>query len=148
MGEERGALRQERPAARSRYVAAALLNIARGRRIHGSSRTVAHIAYRALKAGSPTNYIFLNPIIAEAPNTVWVGKTAPRPYGAALLADFLLAKESQQYFAQKGRRMAHKEVAYLPNPPAHYRWITPNREKWGPRSNELIKMYRETFISR
>jgi iron(III) transport system substrate-binding protein len=107
-----------------------------------------HIAYRALKAGSPTNYVFLNPIIAEAPNTVWVAKNAPRPYGAALLADFLLAKESQQYFAQKGRRMAHKEAAYLPNPPAHYRWITPNREKWGPRSNELIKMYRETFISR
>ena len=107
-----------------------------------------HIAYRAVKAGTPTNYVFLNPIIAEAPNTVWVNKNAPRPYGAALLADFLLGKESQQYFAQRGRRMAHKEVAYLLNPPAHHRWITPNREKWAPRSNELIKTYRETFISR
>jgi iron(III) transport system substrate-binding protein len=107
-----------------------------------------HIAYRSLKAGTPTNYVFLNPIIAEAPNAVWIGKNAARPHGAALLMDFLMAKDTQNYYAQRGRHMAHNAVAYLPNPPANFRWLTPNREKWGPRSNELIKMFRDTFMSR
>lgn len=107
-----------------------------------------HIAYRTLKTGTPTNYIFLNPIIAEAPNAFWIARQAPRPYGAALLMDFLLGKESQSFFAQRGRRMGHKEAPYLLNPPANFRWLTPNRDKWGPRSNDLIRMYRETFISR
>jgi hypothetical protein len=43
---------------------------------------------------------------------------------------------------------AHKEVSYLPRVPANQRWIVGNREKWGPRSNELIKMFRETFLAR
>jgi len=107
-----------------------------------------HIAYRTLKAGTPTNYVFLNPIIAEAPNAAWIARNAARPHGAALLMDFLLAKETQSYFAQRGRHMAHKEAPYLLNPPANYRWLTPNRDKWGPRSNDLIKMFRDTFMSR
>ncbi|MSP37725.1 MAG: extracellular solute-binding protein [Deltaproteobacteria bacterium] len=106
-----------------------------------------HIAYRARQASTPTNYVFLNPIIAEAPNAAWIAKNAARPHGAALLMDFLMGKENQSYFAQRGRRMGHRDVTYLLNPPANFRWLTPNREKWGPRSNDLIKMFRETFIS-
>jgi iron(III) transport system substrate-binding protein len=107
-----------------------------------------HIAYRAVKAGSPTNYAFMNPILSELPNGIWATKTSPRPYAAALLMDFLLLKETQQFFAQRGRRMAHREVAYLPNPPAHYRWSVPNPAKWGPRYNDLIKSYREIFLTK
>jgi hypothetical protein len=80
-------------------------------------------------AGSPTNYAFMNPILSELPNGIWVTKTAPRFHAAALLMDFLLSKETQQFFAQRGRRMAHREVAYLPNPPPHYRWSVPNPAK-------------------
>lgn len=107
-----------------------------------------HIAYRTLKAGTPTNYVFLNPIIAEAPNAAWIARNAARPHGAALLMDFLLGKESQSYFAQRGRHMAHKDAPYLLNPPANFRWLTPNRDKWGPRSNDLIKIFRDTFMAR
>lgn len=107
-----------------------------------------HIAYRAVKAGSPTNYAFMNPILSELPNGIWVTKTAPHPYAASLMMDFLLSKETQHFFAQRGRRMAHREVAYLPNPPAHYRWSVPNPAKWGPRYNDLIKSYREIFLTK
>lgn len=107
-----------------------------------------HIAYRTLKAGTPTNYVFFNPIIAEAPNAAWIARNAARPHGAALLMDFLLGKESQSFFAQRGRHMAHKDAPYLLNPPANFRWLTPNRDKWGPRANDLIKMFRDTFMTR
>jgi iron(III) transport system substrate-binding protein len=107
-----------------------------------------HIAYRAVKAGTPTNYIFMNPILAEVPNVIWVTKPTSRPHAAALLMDFLLLKETQQFFARGGRRMAHREAAYLPNPPPQYRWSVPNPAKWGPRYNELIKSYREIFLTK
>ena len=107
-----------------------------------------HIAYRGVKSGSPTNYIFFNPVLAEPPNAIWITRQSQRPHAAALFVDFLFAKESQLLLSQRGRRVAHKEVSYLPNVPANQRWIIGNREKWGPRSNELIKMFRETFLVR
>jgi iron(III) transport system substrate-binding protein len=107
-----------------------------------------HLAYRAVKAGTPTNYVFMNPILAELPTGLWVTKPTSRPHAAALLMDFLLAKETQQFFAQRGRRMAHREATYLPNPPQQYRWSVPNPAKWGPRHNELISFYREIFLTK
>ena len=86
--------------------------------------------------------------MSELPNAIWVTKSTSRPHAAALLMDFLLSKGTQQFFAQRGRRMAHREAAYLPNPPAHYRWSVPNPAKWGPRYNELIKSYREIFLTK
>ena len=107
-----------------------------------------HIAYRAVKSGSPTNYFFFNPVLAEPPNATWITRQSQRPHAAALFVDFLFSKESQLLLSQLGRRVAHKEVSYLPRGPANQRWIAGNREKWGPRSNELIKMFRETFLVR
>jgi len=107
-----------------------------------------HISYRAAQSGSPTNYFFLNPIFAEVPNAIWVTKTSARPHAAALLLDFLLAKETQQFFSQRGRRVAHKDVSYLPNPPTTARWIVLSPEKWGPKYNNLIKSYREIFLAK
>ena len=107
-----------------------------------------HLAYRAVKAGTPTNYIFMNPIFTELPTGIWVTRLSSRPHAAALLMDFLLGKERQQFFAQGGRRMAHREASYLPNPPAQYRWSVPNPAKWGPRHNELIRSYREIFLTK
>lgn len=107
-----------------------------------------HISYRAVQSGSPTNYFFLNPIIAEVPNAIWATKTSARPHAAALLLDFLLGKQIQQFFSERGRRVAHKEVSYLPNPPANARWIVLNPEKWGPRYGDLTKRYRDIFLAR
>jgi len=107
-----------------------------------------HIAYRAAQSGSPTNYLFLNPIIAEVPNAIWVTKTSARPHAAALLMDFVLSKEIQYFLSQRGRRMSHKEVSYLPNPPAAHRWIVLSPEKWGPRYGELTKSYRDIFLAK
>ena len=107
-----------------------------------------HISFRAAQSGSPTNYFFLNPIFAEVPNAIWVTKTSARPHAAALLLDFLLAKETQQFFSQRGRRVAHKDVSYLPNPPTTARWIVLSPEKWGPKYNDLIKSYREIFFTK
>jgi ABC-type Fe3+ transport system substrate-binding protein len=107
-----------------------------------------HIAYRGVKSGSPTSYVFFNPILAEPPNAAWITRQSPRSHAAALLVDFLFAKETQQFLSQRGRRMAHKEVRYLPNVPANHRWVVGSREKWGPRSNDLIRMFRETFLAR
>ncbi|MEX0805516.1 MAG: ABC transporter substrate-binding protein [Candidatus Binatia bacterium] len=107
-----------------------------------------HIAYRAVKSGSPTNYAFFNPVLAEPPNASWVTRQSQRPHAAAFFVDFLFAKETQQFLSERGRRMAHKEVSYLPAVPANYRYVIGDREKWGPRSNDLIKMFRETFLAR
>ena len=38
-----------------------------------------HIAYRGVKSGSPTNYIFFNPVLAEAPNATWITRQSPAP---------------------------------------------------------------------
>jgi len=107
-----------------------------------------HIAYRGVKSGSPTNYVFFNPVLAEPPNATWITRQSQRFHAAALLVDFLFAKETQLFLSQRGRRMAHKDVSYLPNVPPNYRWVMGSREKWGPRSNDLIKMFRETFLAR
>jgi iron(III) transport system substrate-binding protein len=107
-----------------------------------------HIAYRAAQSGSPTNYLFLNPIVAEGPNAIWITRSSARPHGGALLMDFVLSKEIQHFLSQRGRRMGHKEVSYLPNPPAGHRWIVLNPEKWGPRYGDLTKRYRDIFLAR
>jgi iron(III) transport system substrate-binding protein len=107
-----------------------------------------HISYRAVRSGTPTNYVFFNPVLAEPPNSAWITRQSQRSHAAALLIDFLFAKETQQYLSQRGRRVAHKEVSYLPNVPTNYRWVIGSREKWGPRSNDLIRMFRETFLAR
>jgi hypothetical protein len=60
----------------------------------------------------------------------------------------LFAKETQQFLSERGRRMARKDVNYLPAVPANHRFVVGSREKWGPRSNDLIKMFRATFLAR
>ncbi len=107
-----------------------------------------HISFRAAQSGSPTNYFFLNPIFAEVPNAIWVTKTSARPHAAALFSDFLLGRETQQFFSERGRRVAHKDISYLPNPPAGARWVVLSPEKWGPKYNNLIKSYREIFLAK
>jgi ABC-type Fe3+ transport system substrate-binding protein len=107
-----------------------------------------HIAYRSVKSGSPTNYFFFNPGLAEPPNSAWITRQSPRFHAAALFLDFLFAKETQQLLSQRGRRVAHKEVSYLPNVPPNHRWVMGNREKWASRSNDLTRMFRETFLAR
>jgi iron(III) transport system substrate-binding protein len=107
-----------------------------------------HIAYRAVKSGSPTNYAFFNPVLAEPPNAAWLTRLSQRPHAAALFVDFVFAKETQQFLSERGRRMAHRDVSYLPAVPASYRYVIGDRDKWGRRSNDLIKMFRETFLTR
>ncbi|HVO93619.1 MAG TPA: ABC transporter substrate-binding protein [Terriglobales bacterium] len=107
-----------------------------------------HIAYRAVQSGSPTRYVFFNPVLAEPPNATWVARQSQRSHAAALFVDFLFAKETQQFLSERGRRMARKDVNYLPAVPANHRFVVGSREKWGPRSNDLIKMFRATFLAR
>jgi iron(III) transport system substrate-binding protein len=106
-----------------------------------------HIAYKAKQVGGPSNYLFLNPIVAEAPATVSIGQKSSRPHAAALFADFLLSKETQQFLTTRGRRLSHKEVPYLLNPPANYRWIYLDSDELGKKTNQTISAYREIFLA-
>ena len=106
-----------------------------------------HIAYKARQADGPSNYIFLNPIVAEAPSTVSIGQKSVRPHAAALFFDFLISKETQQFLTTRGRRLAHKEVPYLLNPPANYRWIYLDSDELGRKTNQTIRFYREIFLA-
>ena len=106
-----------------------------------------HIAYKARQADGPSNYIFLNPIVAEAPSTVSIGQKSVRPHAAALFFDFLISKETQQFLTIRGRRLAHKEVPYLLNPPANYRWIYLDSDELARKTNQTIRFYREIFLA-
>ena len=109
-----------------------------------------HIAYRAVKAGTPTNYAFMDPILSELPNAIWVTKTTSRPHAAATVDGFPPvegdARNSSLPNAAAAWHIGKRRTC--PNPPAHYRWSVPNPAKWGPRYNDLIKSYQEIFLTK
>ncbi len=70
-------------------------------------------AERSKRLGAPTEWIAIEPVIVQL-GKVGVAKNAPHPNAAKLLANFLVSREAQTYFAGRGRLVARTDV---PNDP-------------------------------
>jgi len=95
--------------------------------------------------GAPVDYVLAEPTILKDPSAIWVLKQAPHPHAAALLVDFLFSREGQQVYASQNRLVARKDMKwnFKGKELRSFHMISP--EKWGPRYNELVKMFDEIF---
>jgi ABC-type Fe3+ transport system substrate-binding protein len=71
-----------------------------------------------------------------------IASKAPHPYAAALMTDFYLSREAQEFLAQKlGYWTVHKDVRWVQESP-HGLHTVPQLE-WGRKYNQLVHDFRK-----
>jgi len=94
---------------------------------------------------APLDFVLPNPTLLKDPSGIWIPRHAPHPYAAALLVDFLFSREGQKIYASQNRLVARKDMEWnfrgKKVPGIH----VISSKKWGPRYNELIKLFDEIF---
>lgn len=95
--------------------------------------------------GAPVDYVIPDPLLIKDPSGIWLAKYSAHPHAAALLVDFLFAREAQEIYARQNRLVARKDMEW------RFREKLPSRihvisvDKWAPRYNELIGLFDKTF---
>jgi iron(III) transport system substrate-binding protein len=95
--------------------------------------------------GAPVDYVIPDPLLIKDPSGLWLAKYSPHPHAAALLIDFLLAREGQQIFAQANRLVARKDVEWRSLGKLPARTHVLSVEKWAPRNKELVALFDKIF---
>jgi iron(III) transport system substrate-binding protein len=95
--------------------------------------------------GAPVDYVITDPLLIKDPSGLWLAKHAPHPHAAALLIDFLLSREGQQFFAQAHRLVARKDIEWRSLGKLPDRTHVLSVEKWAPRNKELIGLFDKIF---
>ena len=94
---------------------------------------------------APVDFVLPYPTLLKDPSGIWIPRHAPHPYAAALLVDFLFSREGQKIYASQNRLVARKDIEWdfrgKKVPGIH----VISSQKWGPRYNELIKLFDEIF---
>lgn len=98
--------------------------------------------------GAPVDYVLTDPTMLKDPSSIWIVKQAPHPHAAALLVDFLFSREGQKVYARQNRLVAHKRIKWDFKDKKLRRFHMISPEKWGPRYNELVKMFDKIFRQR
>src|SRR5713226_3550104 len=95
--------------------------------------------------GAPVDFVIPDPMIFKDPSGTWTMKKAPHPHAAALLVDFLFAKEGQKVFEDQNRLLARKDMEWNFGGKRLKRVHVLSAEKWGPRYNDLVKQFDQIF---
>ncbi len=102
-----------------------------------------HEAVQYKSKGAPIDFVFMNPTIIKAPNSIAITSNASHPYGAALLVDYFLSKEAQEIMARKQDRWTTRaDVKWTTEPGTEIHPISPL--VWGRKYNQLITLFRKT----
>ena len=93
---------------------------------------------------APIDFVFMNPTVVKPPTVIAIGSKAPHPHAAALLADYHLAKETQEMMAQKlFYWTSRRDVKWTPEPGTDLRVLS--SFEWGPKYNNLRELFRKTI---
>jgi ABC-type Fe3+ transport system substrate-binding protein len=95
--------------------------------------------------GAPVDYVIPDPLLIKDPSGLWLAKHSLHPHSAALLIDFLLSRDGQQFFAQSNRLVARKDVEWRSLGKLPERTHVLSVEKWAPRNKELIGQFDKIF---
>ena len=92
--------------------------------------------------GGPCRYAQMPGATQQSPLT---GIVSTHANAAALWVDFLFSRAGQQVYASQNRLVARKDMKwnFKGKELRSFHMISP--EKWGPRYNELVKMFDEIF---
>jgi iron(III) transport system substrate-binding protein len=103
-----------------------------------------HSGLNLKNAGAPVDMYFVEPVLTQSADAVWIARNAPRPHAGMLFVDFLFSLEVQKVLAGFGRLASRRDVTLLyglDNKNIHYlsgEWV-------GEKYRELNKLFREIF---
>jgi iron(III) transport system substrate-binding protein len=103
-----------------------------------------HSALNLKKTGAPVEMYFIEPVLTQTSDAVWVARNAPRVHAALFFNDFLFSKQVQTMLAGFGRLASRRDVSLLYGLDAkkiHYL----SRQWVGENYRELNDLFREIF---
>jgi iron(III) transport system substrate-binding protein len=104
-----------------------------------------HSGINLKKAGAPVEMYFIEPVLTQTSDAVWVARNAPRVYSGLFFNDFLFSRDVQTMFAGFGRLASRRDVSLLYGLDAkkvHYL----SRQWVGENYRELNNLFREIFV--
>ena len=102
-----------------------------------------HSAVQLKTKGAPINFVFMNPTVVKPPSGIGIASRAPHPYSAALLADYHLSKEGQEFLAQKQFYWtSRRDVKWATEPGTELRVVSP-LEWGGGKYNYVSELFRK-----
>ena len=103
-----------------------------------------HSAINLKNSGAPVGMHFIEPVLTQTSDAVWVAGNAPRVHSGLFFTDFLFSREVQTMFAGFGRLASRRDVSLsygLDAKKTHYlsrQWVGKNYQ-------ELSDLFREIF---
>ena len=102
-----------------------------------------HSAIQFRTKGAPIDFVFMNPTVVKPPSSIGIASKTPRPHAAALLLDYHLSKEGQEFLAQKQFYWtSRRDVKWATEPATELRVVSPL--EWGGRKyNYVSELFRK-----
>ena len=103
-----------------------------------------HSAINLKKSGAPVEIYFIEPVLTQTSDAVWVARNAPRVHSGLFFNDFLFSRDVQTMFAGFGRLASRRDVSLLyglDTKKIHYL----SRQWVGDNYRELNNLFREIF---
>jgi iron(III) transport system substrate-binding protein len=103
-----------------------------------------HSGINLKKAGAPVDMYFIEPVLTQTSDGVWVARRSSRPHSSIFFIDFLFSKEVQTMLSGFGRLASRRDVSLLYGLDAkkiHYlssQWV-------GENYRELNDLFRQIF---
>ena len=103
-----------------------------------------HSGLNLKKAGAPVEMYFLEPVLTQSSDAMWVARRASRPHAGMFFIDFLFSRDVQTMLAGFGRLASRQDVSLLyglDSKRIHYL----SRQWVGENYRELNRLFREIF---
>lgn len=103
-----------------------------------------HSGINLKKAGAPVDMYFIEPVLTQTSDAVWVARRSSRPHSGIFFIDFLFSREVQTMLAGFGRLASRRDVSLsygLDTKKIHYL----SRQWVGENYRELNDLFRQIF---
>lgn len=103
-----------------------------------------HSGINLKKAGAPVEMYFMDPVLTQSSDAMWVARRASRPHAGLFFIDFLFSRDIQMMLAGFGRLASRQDVSLLyglDSKRIHYL----SRQWVGENYRELNRLFREIF---
>lgn len=102
-----------------------------------------HSAVQFKTKGAPINFVFLNPTVVKPPSSLGIASKASHPHAAALLLDYHLSREGQEFLAQNQFYWtSRRDVRWATEPGTELSIVSP-LEWSGDRYNYVSELFRK-----
>ena len=103
-----------------------------------------HSGINLKKAGAPVEMYFIEPVLTQTSDAVWITRKAAHPHASLLFIDFLFSKEVQTKLAEFGRLASRRDVSLLYGLEAKKIHFL-SRQWKGEKYKELNELFRDIF---